>query len=310
MAARTAGALWLDNLSMMMTLLGESLGDNTRIKYVVRHHRSSACREARARVVLVGDVDSVEAGRPFGQLQDAGMETFKLDEIMRQAKCYTRTAVEAMLARDAGRPSPRSTQASRRASRTRRATPRRRTQGRARICRHAHPPRHHRPRLRQPVPRGTREHLRLRSHPRRSAVDHRRHPPRAAGRRHAGGGRAGRDRPRIARPHPRPGQAGQLLPAQRHRDLPPVQEGARASRQGLPRRCGRHYDRHRRLVPDKSRATTGSQPAGVSTRPRLYRGQARFPRRDRLQFTRNNYRAGRLNGDTAEVAIDPPAPAW
>ncbi|GAA3693679.1 hypothetical protein GCM10022268_00730 [Sphingomonas cynarae] len=63
-------------------------------------------REAGARVVLVGDVDqlgSVEAGRAFGQLQDAGMKTFKLDEIVRQAKGHTRTAVEAMLARDAGK---------------------------------------------------------------------------------------------------------------------------------------------------------------------------------------------------------------
>jgi conjugative relaxase-like TrwC/TraI family protein len=61
-------------------------------------------RKAGARVVLVGDVDqlgSVEAGRAFGQLQDAGMKTFKLDEIVRQPKGHTRTAVEAMLARDA-----------------------------------------------------------------------------------------------------------------------------------------------------------------------------------------------------------------
>ncbi len=61
---------------------------------------------AGARVVLVGDVDqlgSVEAGRAFGQLQDAGMTTFKLDEIVRQPKGHTRTAVEAMLARDAGK---------------------------------------------------------------------------------------------------------------------------------------------------------------------------------------------------------------
>jgi conjugative relaxase-like TrwC/TraI family protein len=57
-----------------------------------------------ARIVLVGDVDqlgSVEAGRAFGQLQDSGMLTYKLEEIVRQAEGHTRTAVEAMLARDA-----------------------------------------------------------------------------------------------------------------------------------------------------------------------------------------------------------------
>lgn len=57
-----------------------------------------------ARVVLVGDVKqlgSVAAGRAFGQLQDAGMETHKLAEIVRQSNPDTRRAVEALLARDA-----------------------------------------------------------------------------------------------------------------------------------------------------------------------------------------------------------------
>lgn len=61
-------------------------------------------REAGARLVLVGDVDqlgSVEAGRSFGQLQDAGMPTFVLDQIVRQTNAHTREAVEAMLAGDA-----------------------------------------------------------------------------------------------------------------------------------------------------------------------------------------------------------------
>lgn len=53
-----------------------------------------------ARVVLVGDVKqlgSVAAGRAFGQLQDAGMETPKLAEIVRQSNPDTRRAVEALL---------------------------------------------------------------------------------------------------------------------------------------------------------------------------------------------------------------------
>ena len=39
------------------------------------------------RVVLVGDTrqhQAVEAGRPFEQLQDAGMRTARLDDIVRQ----------------------------------------------------------------------------------------------------------------------------------------------------------------------------------------------------------------------------------
>ena len=49
------------------------------------------------RVVLVGDVrqhQAIEAGRPFGQLQDAGMSTAKLDQIVRQKDPELKTAVE------------------------------------------------------------------------------------------------------------------------------------------------------------------------------------------------------------------------
>nr|WP_276593193.1 AAA family ATPase [Sphingomonas sp. GC_Shp_3] len=61
-------------------------------------------QETGARVVLVGDVaqlGSVQAGRAFGQLQDAGMPTFVLDQIVRQTNAHTREAVEAMLTGDA-----------------------------------------------------------------------------------------------------------------------------------------------------------------------------------------------------------------
>src|SRR3546814_17081926 len=51
-----------------------------------------------ARVILVGDVKqlgSVEAGAAFAQLQTAGMETAKLEEIVRQTKRAARGAVRA-----------------------------------------------------------------------------------------------------------------------------------------------------------------------------------------------------------------------
>ena len=53
------------------------------------------------RVVLVGDsrqLDAVDAGKPFAQLQDAGMKTATMDRIMRQRNPALREAVEASLA--------------------------------------------------------------------------------------------------------------------------------------------------------------------------------------------------------------------
>ena len=55
------------------------------------------------RVVLVGDekqLDAVDAGKPFAQLQRAGMETATVDEIMRQRDPDLKAAVEASLAGD------------------------------------------------------------------------------------------------------------------------------------------------------------------------------------------------------------------
>lgn len=66
----------------------------------------SLAERAGARVVLVGDVKqlgSVEAGRAFGQLQDAGMKTFALDNIVRQENQLTREAVQATIAGDGRR---------------------------------------------------------------------------------------------------------------------------------------------------------------------------------------------------------------
>ena len=55
------------------------------------------------RVVLVGDekqLDAVDAGKPFAQLQRAGMKTATMDEIMRQRDAGLKAAVEASLAGD------------------------------------------------------------------------------------------------------------------------------------------------------------------------------------------------------------------
>ncbi|MFM5953324.1 MAG: MobF family relaxase [Novosphingobium sp.] len=60
--------------------------------------------KTNARIVLVGDVKqlgSVGAGAAFAQLQSAGMQTAKLDEIVRQANTATKDAVRASIEGDA-----------------------------------------------------------------------------------------------------------------------------------------------------------------------------------------------------------------
>ena len=55
------------------------------------------------KLVLVGDgkqLDAVDAGKPFVQLQEAGMETATMDRIMRQKDADLREAVEASVAGD------------------------------------------------------------------------------------------------------------------------------------------------------------------------------------------------------------------
>ena len=64
----------------------------------------ASAETANARVVLVGDVKqlgSVEAGAAFAQLQKAGMETARLAEIVRQSNPLTKESVEASIAGDA-----------------------------------------------------------------------------------------------------------------------------------------------------------------------------------------------------------------
>ena len=58
------------------------------------------------KLVLVGDakqLDAVDAGKPFAQLQAAGMKTAVMDEILRQRDPALKAAVEASLAGDIGR---------------------------------------------------------------------------------------------------------------------------------------------------------------------------------------------------------------
>ena len=65
-----------------------------------------SAEKANARVILVGDVKqlgSVGAGAAFAQLQDAGMATAKLAEIVRQTNPLTKEAVEASIQGDARR---------------------------------------------------------------------------------------------------------------------------------------------------------------------------------------------------------------
>jgi ATP-dependent exoDNAse (exonuclease V) alpha subunit len=51
------------------------------------------------RVLLVGDTrqhEAVEAGRPFAQLQEAGMKTIRLDQILRQRDPELKQAIEQL----------------------------------------------------------------------------------------------------------------------------------------------------------------------------------------------------------------------
>ena len=75
---------------------GEQQDDGEKRLYVLDESSLASTRQMHDfisrlhrldRVLLVGDVrqhEGVEAGRPFAQLQEAGMHTVKLDEILRQ----------------------------------------------------------------------------------------------------------------------------------------------------------------------------------------------------------------------------------
>ena len=70
------------------------------------HHVLHQVEAAKARIVLVGDVQqlkAVEAGRPFHQLLDAGMEHTTLGDIQRQRDANLKTAVELAVKGEVGR---------------------------------------------------------------------------------------------------------------------------------------------------------------------------------------------------------------
>jgi ATP-dependent exoDNAse (exonuclease V) alpha subunit len=57
------------------------------------------CLKGEDRVLLVGDTrqhEAVEAGRPYQQLREAGMQTARLDEILRQKDPALKEAVEQL----------------------------------------------------------------------------------------------------------------------------------------------------------------------------------------------------------------------
>ncbi len=73
--------------------------DESTLASTRRMHEFMSRLHRHDRVLLVGDVrqhEGVEAGRPFAQLQEAGMHTVKLDEILRQRDPELKQAVELL----------------------------------------------------------------------------------------------------------------------------------------------------------------------------------------------------------------------
>src|SRR5712675_111809 len=71
----------------------------SRIKMTRQVHEFVNRLHANDRVLLVGDRrqhEAVEAGRPFAQLQDAGMKTVTLEEIVRQKNPELKQVVEQL----------------------------------------------------------------------------------------------------------------------------------------------------------------------------------------------------------------------
>jgi ATP-dependent exoDNAse (exonuclease V) alpha subunit len=87
---------------------GEQVDSGVKRFYVVDESSLASTRQMHEfisrlhqhdRVLLVGDLrqhEGVEAGRPFAQLQEAGMHTVKLDEILRQRDPELKEAVELL----------------------------------------------------------------------------------------------------------------------------------------------------------------------------------------------------------------------
>jgi len=73
--------------------------DESSLASTRQMHAFMQCLHRNDRVLLVGDSrqhEAVDAGRPFAQLQEAGMRTAKLDEIVRQRDPELKLAVEQL----------------------------------------------------------------------------------------------------------------------------------------------------------------------------------------------------------------------
>ncbi|MET4898979.1 AAA family ATPase [Sphingomonadaceae bacterium jetA1] len=252
-------------------------------------------RAQGARLVLVGDVDqlgSVEAGRAFSQLQDDGMFTPRLDEIVRQTNPHTRAAVEAMLdgdaqaafdALDAGGG---------------RVVEQPDTQTRQAVLARDFAALSREERARTLVLDPTRQGRQELTDAIRAAL--------------ITDGTLGEDAmvARVLEPRGLTRTEARLATSYQPSDI----VAFRKSEKGRPR-AGIGYRVESvdaesgavRLVPDKGK-THDWQPArwGAAQAEAFVEVEQEFRAGDRVQFTRNNYRADRLNGQTAEVvAIDP-----
>lgn len=252
-------------------------------------------RAQRARLVLVGDVDqlgSVEAGRAFGQLQDHGMTTFRLEEIVRQSNLQTRKAVEAMLDGDAKAAFEALDVGGGRVVEQPDAQTRQAVLARdfAKLTREE--------RARTLVLDPTRQGRQELTDAIRAALIR--------------NGTLGEDAmvATVLEPRGLTRAEARLAASYQPGDI----VAFRKSEKGRPR-AGIGYrveavDAERgtlRLVPDKGKAHDW-QPArwGAAQAEAFVEVEQEFRAGDKVQFTRNNYRADRLNGQTAEVvAIDP-----
>jgi ATP-dependent exoDNAse (exonuclease V) alpha subunit len=108
-AAQKLGEAGMDTSTLQKRLArGEQADTGEKRLYVLDESSLASTRQVHEfvnrlhpndRVLLVGDRrqhEAVEAGRPFAQLQDAGMKTLKLEEIVRQKDPELRQVVEQL----------------------------------------------------------------------------------------------------------------------------------------------------------------------------------------------------------------------
>jgi conjugative relaxase-like TrwC/TraI family protein len=108
-AAQTLGGAGIDTMTLQAHLVRGQRADTGEHRLYVLDESSLASTKQmhdfmdrlypNDRVLLVGDTrqhESVEAGRIFAQLQDAGMKTLKLDEIVRQKDPELKQTVEQL----------------------------------------------------------------------------------------------------------------------------------------------------------------------------------------------------------------------